>query len=77
MDGLRTGLPLLFVLLPVFARAQTELLFSEYVEGTSNNKALEILVWILIYGGLLLLCLGLFVLRGHASWGWTGVAAER
>ena len=40
-----------------------------------TNKALEILVWILIYGGLLLLCLGLFVLRGHASWGWTGVAA--
>jgi hypothetical protein len=32
--------------------------------------ALEKLVWILIYGGLLLGCLGLFVQRGDALLGW-------
>lgn len=31
----------------------------------------EAWVWILIYGGLLLLCLGLFVARSDATLGWT------
>jgi len=36
-------LPLMLVLLSVsFASAQTDLFFSEYVEGSGNNKALEI-----------------------------------
>jgi hypothetical protein len=32
---------------------------------------LETLTWVLIYGGLLLLCLGLFVQREMAAAGWT------
>jgi hypothetical protein len=28
-------------------------------------------VWILVYGGLLTLCLGLFVVRGDPALGWT------
>jgi hypothetical protein len=35
-----------------------------------RNATLEKWVWVLIYGGLLLLCLGLFVLRGDAGLGW-------
>ena len=31
----------------------------------------EAWVWILIYGGLLLACLGLFVARNDAELGWT------
>jgi hypothetical protein len=31
---------------------------------------LEKLVWILIYGGLLLICLGVFVQRGDSALGW-------
>ncbi|MBL8352501.1 MAG: hypothetical protein JNL87_19560 [Burkholderiaceae bacterium] len=31
----------------------------------------EVWVWVLIYGGLLLLCLGLFVARSDAALGWT------
>lgn len=31
----------------------------------------EVWVWVLIYGGLLLLCLGVFVARDHAALGWT------
>ncbi len=33
-------------------------------------STVEALVWVLVYGGLLLLCLGLFVLRGDATLGW-------
>ncbi len=36
-----------------------------------SNGALEKLTWVLIYGGLLVLCLGLFVMRGDAGLGWT------
>jgi len=40
-----------------------------------RNATLEKLAWVLIYGGLLSLCLGLFVLRGgDASLGWGLVA---
>ena len=35
-----------------------------------SNRGLEALVWVLIYGGLLTLCLGVFVLRGDAGLGW-------
>jgi hypothetical protein len=35
----------------------------------------EVWVWVLIYGGLLLCCLGLFAARGDAGLGWTvGIA---
>jgi hypothetical protein len=46
-----------------------------------SNRGLEALVWVLIYGGLLLLGLGVFVLRQGGSFGWAligiggGVAA--
>ena len=33
-------------------------------------KAIETWIWVLIYGGLLLLCLGLFVLRLGGALGW-------
>lgn len=36
-----------------------------------RNATLDIWIWVLIYGGLLLLCLGLFVQRGDAGLGWT------
>jgi len=40
-----------------------------------SNKALETLVWTLIYSGLLIVCLGLFVRRGGAELaGWLLVA---
>jgi hypothetical protein len=39
----------------------------------STNK-LETLTWVLIYGGLLLLCLGIFVRREMPATGWTLVA---
>jgi len=40
-----------------------------------SNKALEALVWTLIYSGLLILCLGLFVMRaGEVLAGWLLVA---
>ncbi len=35
-----------------------------------KTSTVEALVWVLVYGGLLLLCLGLFVLRGDATLGW-------
>jgi O-antigen/teichoic acid export membrane protein len=36
-----------------------------------RNATLEKLAWVLIYGGLLALCLGIFVLReGAATPGW-------
>ena len=37
-------------------------------------QSLETWTWVLIYGGLLSLCLGLFVLRQDANWGWALVA---
>ncbi len=40
-----------------------------------DNKTIEKWVWILIYGGLLLLSLGLFVLRGDAVFGHTLIGA--
>jgi hypothetical protein len=46
-----------------------------------SNRGLEALVWALIYGGLLLLALGVFVQRQGGSFGWAligiggGVAA--
>ncbi len=45
-----------------------------------KTSAVETLVWVLVYGGLLLLCLGLFVSRSDGSLGWLlalagGVAA--
>jgi len=40
-----------------------------------RNTTLEKLAWVLIYGGLLALCLGVFVLReGAQALGWTLVA---
>ena len=33
-------------------------------------STVEVLVWVLIYGGLLLLCLGLFVQRADGPLGW-------
>jgi hypothetical protein len=32
--------------------------------------ALDVLIWVLIYGGLLLVCLGVFVLRSAEGLGW-------
>ena len=38
-------------------------------------STVEALVWILVYGGLLLLCLGLFVARADGTLGWLLVLA--
>lgn len=35
-----------------------------------DAKALEKWTWLLIYGGLLLLCMGLFVMRDSLALGW-------
>ncbi len=35
-----------------------------------KTSTVEALVWVLVYGGLLLLCLGLFVLRAGGMLGW-------
>ena len=35
-----------------------------------RNATLDKLIWVLIYGGLLTLCLGLFMRRGDAGLGW-------
>jgi uncharacterized membrane protein HdeD (DUF308 family) len=40
-----------------------------------NNKSLETLTWVLIYSGLLFICLGLFVQRSQPTLGWAIVAA--
>ena len=42
-----------------------------------KNSTLETLAWVLLYGGLLLLCLSVFVFRGGdaAQLGWTLVVA--
>ena len=39
------------------------------------NSALEKLVWLLIYGGLLALCLGVFLRRSGAALGWAVMLA--
>ena len=39
-----------------------------------SNKALERLVWILIYSGLLFACLGVFLMRSDTVLGWVFVA---
>jgi O-antigen/teichoic acid export membrane protein len=42
-----------------------------------KNSTLETLAWVLLYGGLLLLCLAVFVFRGgdaaHVGWTLVGV----
>ena len=40
-----------------------------------KTSTVEALVWVLVYGGLLLLCLGLFVLRADDLLGWPLVLA--
>ncbi len=35
-----------------------------------KTSTVEALVWVLVYGGLLLLCLGLFVQRADGPLGW-------
>ena len=40
-----------------------------------KTSTVEALVWVLVYGGLLLLCLGLFVLRADTMLGWLLVLA--
>jgi protein-S-isoprenylcysteine O-methyltransferase Ste14 len=35
-----------------------------------KTSTVEKLAWVLLYSGLLLVCLGIFVLRGGAGWGW-------
>lgn len=42
---------------------------------TVTNRRLEALAWVLIYGGLLSLCLGLFVQRASAPLGAALLAA--
>ena len=39
-----------------------------------RNATLEKLVWVLIYAGLLVVCLGIFVRRGDATAGWLLIA---
>lgn len=39
-----------------------------------SNGGLEKLVWALIYGGLLVVCLGIFAKRGDAVFGWALIA---
>jgi len=40
-----------------------------------SNAAMEKLVWVLIYSGLLLICLGVFLMRGDTIVGWVVVVA--
>jgi len=40
-----------------------------------SNAAMEKLVWVLIYSGLLLFCLGVFLMRGDTIVGWVVVVA--
>ena len=40
-----------------------------------NNSSLEKWVWVLIYGGMLIASLGLFVKRAEPAFGWSLVAA--
>ena len=36
-----------------------------------SAAAMEKLIWVLVYGGLLVVCLGVFVQREHQPIGWT------
>ncbi len=40
-----------------------------------KTSTVEVLVWVLVYGGLLLLSLGLFVSRSDSLFGWLLVLA--
>ena len=40
-----------------------------------NNSTLEKLVWVLVYGGLIVVCLGIFARREDAVFGWSLIAA--
>ena len=40
-----------------------------------SHAALEKLVWVLIYSGLLMACLGIFMVRQDSALGWGVVAA--
>ena len=40
-----------------------------------HDDTLDKLIWVLIYGGLFGVCLGLFVRRGDAAFGWTLIGA--
>jgi hypothetical protein len=42
---------------------------------TMTPKRIETVAWVLIYSGLLVLCLGLFLQRSSAVLGWVLVAA--
>jgi hypothetical protein len=39
-----------------------------------KNSQLDVLIWVLVYGGLLTVCLGLFVQRSDTAFGVTLVA---
>lgn len=39
-----------------------------------GNPALEKVAWVLIYGGLLFACLGIFLMRQDGALGWVVVA---
>ncbi len=39
-----------------------------------SNATLEKLVWVLIYGGLIVVCLGIFARRGDPVLGWSLIA---
>ena len=40
-----------------------------------SNSTLEKLIWLLIYAGLLMFCLGVFLRRSDAGLGWTVLLA--
>lgn len=39
-----------------------------------TTNTIDKLIWVLIYGGLLAVCLGIFVKRGAEGLGWTLIA---
>jgi hypothetical protein len=40
-----------------------------------SNPALDKIIWILIYGGILMMSVGVFILRADATLGWFVIAA--
>jgi hypothetical protein len=40
-----------------------------------SNALLEKLVWVFIYGGVLILCVGLFIRRADPSFGWWAIGS--
>ena len=40
-----------------------------------RNSTLDVLIWVLIYGGLIVVCLGIFLRRSAESLGWTFITA--